>query len=125
MTELPKGYIRHHTLFNRAHFDTQLHSQVWRRHPGMIIPMPQIDEAILHKQLDGLPLPSEVLAKKALAHLDRLPKDYARVRQFLSVTALMYDIADRYPGTERSDEALLFADHFATQKIFMHNALDI
>lgn len=91
----------------------------------MIIPMPQADEQILHKQLDSLPLPSVVLAQKALQHLERMPKDYSRVRRFLSVTALMYDLSERYPGSERSEEALLFADHFATQHIFMYNALDI
>jgi len=53
----PEGYIRQHTLFERGKMTTPEAKQ-WRLHSGMQIIMPESDEKALHRELNGLPLPS-------------------------------------------------------------------
>lgn len=119
--KIPKDYIHHHTLFDRTTMEQRPEARQWRRSSGMIMIMPRTDEQILHRELDGLPRPSQQLARRALDYLAVLPPEYDRMRRFMGVTALMWDITDRYTGSTRAKEARLFAEHFQNQQIFMRD----
>ena len=119
----PSGYVGQHTLFERRVMQSQPMSREWRRHPGMLVIMPEVDEKALHRELDGLPLPSRKLATRALRHLQVLPEEFGRLEMFQSVTHLMHDIADRYSDSPRGAEAAIFAEHFRNQQIFFSRAL--
>jgi len=119
-----EGYAFQHTLFERETMLPQPEARAWHYHPGMAVIMPEVDKKALHRELPGLPLPSKLLARRALLHLDSLPPDYGRIDMFYSVTHLMHDIADRQPDSWRGAEAAIFAQHFENQKAFLGGALN-
>lgn len=120
----PEGYIGQHTLYERQVMEARKTAKRWRNHPGMLIMMPESDERALHRELDGLPLPSFHLANRALKHLNLLPPDtFGRLEMFNSVTNLMHDIATRYSDNEHGLEAAIFAEHFENQRTFFGRAL--
>ncbi len=120
---VPEGYIRQHTLFERTTFNEMPLAKRWRSNPSMILIMPEVDEKALHREMEGLPLPSRHLAQRALSHLMRLPNELGRMQRFCSVKALLWDIADRYDSSEASHEALVFATHLETQSDFYSRVL--
>ena len=119
-----EGYVFQHTLFERETMLPQSDARAWHNHPGMVVIMPDVDKKALHRELPGLPLPSKLLARRALLHLESLPVDYGRIDMFHSVTNLMHDIADRQPDSWRGAEAAIFAQHFEDQKAFFGGALN-
>ncbi|GEM_PF-1864079 len=119
----PEGIIGQHTLFEARTMNERRYSKMWRRHPGMLVMMPEEDEKWLHREMSGLPRPSKFLALRALDHLAALPHDLGRLEMFNSVTNLMHDIADRWPHTTIGTEAEIFGTHFQNQKTFFRRAL--
>lgn len=120
MRNLPKGYNRHHTCFERRAWLADPVGRLVMQSPGMIVVMPIVDQNRLHALVPPPRVPSEALGDLMLGVLDDC-KTLPRFDQFVEVKQTLWRVAEG--GFRVSDEAFELVMNFEDQTQFLEDAL--